>query len=289
MSSKSDKLLSQHQQQQIHQQHLLPPLHSFTQAYAADAKSPYKTPIMHIDSDINNLNILSNNNNNLMNNQWKYESQHDTHQQRYHQQSNNNNNHSHNNNNNNSMVSILNNQNEMVTILSADQCRDDNKSSNSGGGDGCSGNKANCNGANVSQNQIGTPTQQAQSLLLLEQPPQPTSLHIQQLQHFQQRQSIKATTESGVWLFMSIFARFFCRCFYAFFYRGFFSIVDGSRIRYAILKIWTRAFSNSLPLPNSSLPQQMAPRSITSFFCMPATTLSTSGWYMAKEKLKDRV
>ncbi|XP_055322581.1 protein daughterless isoform X4 [Sitodiplosis mosellana] len=79
MSFKSDKpILDQQQQQQHHhhhnhqhQQHLAiapPPSHSFRQPYAADTKTMvYTAPIMHIDSDISNLNILSNNNNNVIN------------------------------------------------------------------------------------------------------------------------------------------------------------------------------------------------------------------------------
>lgn len=86
MSFKSDKLILDQQQQQQqhhhhhhhhlnqqqqHQQHsaiAAPPSHSFRQPYASDTKTMvYTAPIMHIDSDISNLNILSNNNNNVIN------------------------------------------------------------------------------------------------------------------------------------------------------------------------------------------------------------------------------
>ncbi|XP_031633543.1 protein daughterless isoform X4 [Contarinia nasturtii] len=59
----------QQQQQQQQQQHSVcapPSSHSFRQTYG-DTKTVYTAPIMNIDSDISNLNILSNNNNNVIN------------------------------------------------------------------------------------------------------------------------------------------------------------------------------------------------------------------------------
>lgn len=162
MSFNSDKRILDKQQQQ---QQLSP-------SSVLPSNSYQQTPIMHIDNDISHLNILSNNNNNLINKISEPVRPYET-----------------TNNNNN----LMNNQWKYETQQPQPQSHQSFQHLL----------QSNCNNnAILLNNQIEIQSREENGRNTMNQVATPTQHSIQQVQRFQQAQSINATAESGVRLFM---------------------------------------------------------------------------------------